>query len=44
MSGTKGASYLHYNIPQFLLHLLLGALEALPQVVANAAALQQRGA
>jgi hypothetical protein len=34
-------AHLHDDIPQLLLHLLLGALEALPQVVADASPLQQ---
>jgi hypothetical protein len=32
------------NVTQLLLHLLLGALEPLPQVVTDAAALQQGAA
>ena len=37
-------AYLHDNFPKLLLNLLLCALEALPEVVADAAALQQRAA
>lgn len=42
---VKGrASHLGHHVAQLILHLLLSALEALPQVVAHAAALQQRAA
>lgn len=34
-------AYLLHDVPQLLLDLLLGALEALPQLIADAAALQQ---
>jgi hypothetical protein len=31
------------NIPHFILHLLLRTLKALPQIIADAASLQQQG-
>lgn len=40
----KKRAYLGDDITEFLLHFALGALETLPQIVADAAALQQRAA
>jgi hypothetical protein len=37
-------AYLHYHIPQFLLHLLLRPTEPLPQVIADAAPLEEGAA
>lgn len=38
------ATYLHDYVAKLLLHLLLSALESLPQIIANASPLQQRAA
>ena len=38
----RGSTYLHHNVAQLILHLLLGALEPLEQIVAHAPLLQQR--
>ena len=35
------STHLHYDISELLLHLLLGALEPLPKVIANTAPLEQ---